>query len=711
MNPAPDDAPPLEAWSALIDTLQEPVFLVDAGSLCVVVANEAVATLLGTQADTLRGRHVVDLSATLEDIIFWNEVTEGLADAILSDTLVRRFDGALIPVTRRVSRMKALAEAGAPKLYVVTLQDRRSQRAGEEELQTRLAELHATLESTADGILVTDLGGAIRNFNRRFAALWGIPDDLLKQRDDAAIHAWMGRSVVDGELYARRLRAIENSASLQTSDVFALHDGKMLERISMPQRSHGQPIGRVFSFRDITDKLAATQRIETLSSTDVLTGLPNREVLADRINLALDAAQRSDEPFALMALNLDRFRHINDNLGLRFGDRVLREVTQRLQSCIRGVDTVSRLGGDEFVLLVHQADQQAAEATARRVMDVMAGPFVLDALHFTVTCSMGVVLCPEDGQSMDVLLRRANAAMCRVKEAGRANYRFHQPHQDADQRSHMQIDHAMRQALAAGTFRLHYQPQLDLKTGQVISAEALIRWRDPVLGEVSPAEFIPLAEESGFIIPIGEWVLTQAVQQAAAWRANGLAMPVSINVSALQFQQPGFAGRVADTLKAFNLPPQLLELELTESILIHDAQDALKRLQALHALGIRMSIDDFGTGYSSLAYLKRFPIERLKIDRSFIKNLPDDRSDRAIVNAIIQFGHALELRVIAEGVETEAQRWCLLQAGCDEFQGFLYAPAMDTKHFVARLPPGRGKLSSELALSGGAGPTQSPTGS
>jgi diguanylate cyclase (GGDEF)-like protein/PAS domain S-box-containing protein len=701
VNDSADAAPPLDAWSALIDTLLEPVYLVDAATRCILVANESAATLLGTEADRLRGQSVMDLSATVEDIIFWNEATQGLTDAILSDTLVRRLDGALVPVTRRVGRMKATADAGEPNLYVVTLQDRRAQRATEEELQTRLAELHATLESTADGILVTDLGGAIRNFNHRFATLWGIPDDLLKQRDDAAIHAWMAQSVVDGELYARRLRAIENTASVQTSDVFALHSGRMLERISMPQRSHGQPIGRVFSFRDISDKLAATQRIERLSKTDVLTGLPNREVLADRINLALDAAQHTGEPFALMALNLDRFRHINDNLGLRFGDRVLREVTQRLQSCIRNVDTVARLGGDEFVLLVHQADEQAAEATARRVMDVMAAPFVLDTLHFTVTCSMGVVLCPQDGHTMDVLMRRANAAMGRVKEAGRANYRFHQAHQDADQRSHMQIDHAMRQALAGGHFRLHYQPQLDLRSGQVIGAEALIRWRDATLGEVSPAEFIPLAEESGFIVPIGEWVLTQAVQQAAAWRTNGLAMPVSVNVSALQFQQPDFVARVADTLKAYNLPAPLLELELTESILIHDAPDALKRLHALRALGVRMSIDDFGTGYSSLAYLKRLPIERLKIDQSFIKNLPDDRSDLAIVNAIIQFGHAMQLKVIAEGVETEAQRASLVDAGCDEFQGFLYAPAMDNKHFVASLAPADGTATSEPAFIGG----------
>jgi EAL domain-containing protein (putative c-di-GMP-specific phosphodiesterase class I) len=249
----------------------------------------------------------------------------------------------------------------------------------------------------------------------------------------------------------------------------------------------------------------------------------------------------------------------------------------------------------------------------------------------------------------------------------------------------MQMDHAMRQALVSGLFRLHFQPQIDLKSGAVVGAEALIRWGDPVLGEVSPGEFIPVAEESGFIIPIGDWVLTQAVRQAAAWRALGVPLPVSINVSALQFQQPDFPGRVERELRNAGLPPELLELELTESILIHDAQDALHRLEALAQLGVGLAIDDFGTGYSSLGYLKRFPISRLKIDRSFVSGLPGDASDQAIVNAIIQLGRAMNLKVIAEGVETEPQRQFLVDAGCDEFQGFLYAPALDAAAFEQRV--------------------------
>jgi EAL domain-containing protein (putative c-di-GMP-specific phosphodiesterase class I) len=254
-----------------------------------------------------------------------------------------------------------------------------------------------------------------------------------------------------------------------------------------------------------------------------------------------------------------------------------------------------------------------------------------------------------------------------------------------DRRADIQLDHAMRQALASGRFRLHYQPQVELRSGRLVGAEALIRWRDPALGEVAPARFIPVAEDSGFIIALGDWVLTQAVRQAAAWHQRGMAMPIAINVSALQFQQPQFVERVAAVLAASRLPPPLLELELTESILVRDADEALQRLRALARIGVRLSIDDFGTGYSSLAYLKRFPIDKLKIDRSFVRGLPGDDSDGAIVVAILQMAGALGMKVIAEGVESESQRRFLLDAGCHEFQGFLYAPALDSLSFEQRL--------------------------
>jgi EAL domain-containing protein (putative c-di-GMP-specific phosphodiesterase class I) len=326
-----------------------------------------------------------------------------------------------------------------------------------------------------------------------------------------------------------------------------------------------------------------------------------------------------------------------------------------------------------------------AEAAARRVLAAISHPCTMDGLQFTLTCSVGVALYPSDGGSAEQLIRNAETAMQRAKLGGRAGFRFHQPRHDADLRQRMRLDHAMRQALASHRFRLKYQPQVDLGTGKVVGAEALIRWRDPELGEVPPAKFIPVAEDSGFIIPIGNWVLTQAVRQASAWRTAGTPMQVAINVSALQFQQADFAERVAEVLRQHDLPGPLLELELTESILVRDADEALDRLSQLARLGVRLSIDDFGTGYSSLSYLKRFPIGRLKIDRSFISGLPEDDSDVGIVRAIVQMSRALGLQVIAEGVETERQRAFLHQAGCDQFQGYLFAPALDAISFEERM--------------------------
>jgi diguanylate cyclase (GGDEF)-like protein len=520
--------------------------------------------------------------------------------------------------------------------------------------------------------------------------LWGIERDLLQRRDDDALRAWMRASVVEPQAYADRLAAIEGEPMLQTSDVFELHSGRILERVTLPQCSRGLAIGRVYSFRDITDRLAANQRIEQLSHTDALTGLPNRRLMTERFEFALAMAQRDGGSFAVLFLDLDRFKHINDSLGHLFGDRVLVDVAGRIQRCLRQIDTVARLGGDEFVMLLHQSDAAGAESTAQRIIDALAEPFDLDGLSFTVTCSIGIALYPHDGESMEELLRHADKAMYGVKEGGRAGYRFHPPPRDVDLRGRMRIDHAMRHALAEGRFRVHYQPQVCLGSGRVVGAEALLRWHDPELGEMAPADFIPVAEESGFIVTVGDWVLGEAVARAAQWHARGLRIVTAVNVSALQFHRPDFVERVASALRRSGLPADQLDLELTESILIQDAEEALTRMEALARLGVRLSIDDFGTGYSSLAYLKRVPIHQLKIDRSFVDGLPGDESDVAIVRAIVDIGRALRLQVIAEGVESEPQRLFLQRAGCNHYQGFLFAQALDALEFerlaLARAP-------------------------
>ncbi|MDP1535241.1 MAG: EAL domain-containing protein, partial [Rubrivivax sp.] len=380
---------------------------------------------------------------------------------------------------------------------------------------------------------------------------------------------------------------------------------------------------------------SADQRIEKLASTDSLTGLPNRAQLAERVEAAGLRWRRDGHGFALLIIDLDRFRQVNDSLGHATGDRVLLDVAQRIQGCMRQNDVLARTGGDHFAVLVHGASTAAAEATARRVLNVVAQPCSVEGAQFTLTCSIGVALCPDHGQGIDDLRRHAEAAMRAVKTDGRGSYRVHHAHAEVDLRSHMKLDHAMRQALVSGRFRLHYQPQVDLASGRLVGGEALIRWRDPELGDVSPGQFIPVAEDSGFIVAIGDWVLSQAVRQATLWHERGTPVPIAVNVSALQFQQTQFVERVASVLAVSGLPPNLLELELTESILVRDADEALHRLHALSRLGVRLAIDDFGTGYSSLSYLKRFPIGKLKIDRSFIMGLPGEDSDAGIVCAIL----------------------------------------------------------------------------
>ncbi len=670
----------------LLDALQEAVWLVDAHGLTVLQANEAARQLLGLSSAQLVGRRIESLCVTPEDLLFWSEVAGGACEELHTETLMRHADGHTLWVDRRARLVQADgAHPLGRALWVVSMRDLSAQRRGEEEREALLVDLRSTMESTADGILVTDLAGRLRNFNQRFATLWGIPEDLLQQRDDAAVRAWMRRSVTDGAAYAARLAALLDAPLLQSSDVIQLLDGRVLERVSLPQWSRQRPVGRVFSFRDLSDQLAASQRIEELSHTDMLTGLPNRRALSQRVEYARAIAKREHSGFAMLFVDLDRFKQINDTLGHAFGDRVLREVAQRLRDCLREVDTVAKLSGDEFALLIHEADARGAEQTARRVLEAMGRPFGFDALSFTVTASIGIALFPGDGESLDELTSSAERAMQGVKDSGRAGFRLHQPRKDVDLLARMRLDHAMRQALLDRRFRLHYQPQLDLASGQVIGAEALIRWRDPLRGEVSPVEFIPVAEESGFIVAIGDWVLHEAVAQAQRWWQQGRRMPVAVNVSALQFQQGQFVDTVREVLKSAGLPPDLLELELTESILLRDADEALRRLQALAELGVCLSIDDFGTGYSSLAYLKRFPIQRLKIDRSFVQGLPADASDAGIVRAVAQMGRALGLQVIAEGVENEAQRDFLREAGCHEYQGYLFSPALDLAAFETRV--------------------------
>lgn len=673
------------AWAALLCGMPHAAWVVALASGRVAAANAAAGALFGCEPASLQGQAAEDLVSSPEDQLWW--ATAGSSGPLHTDTVVTTAGGRLLHVGRSIGLLPQAG--GEPAHALVVLCDRSAEQRAEQAREALLAELQATLEATADGILVTDVDGRMSACNRRFTEVWGLPAELLRSDDDEGVRAWLERQVVDGGAYAARLQALFDVPLAVASDRLQLRNGKVIERVTRPLLRAGCAQGRVWSFRDLTERIAAESRLEALVRHDSLTGLPNRTALADCVAQASEAARREGCNYAFLLVDLDRFRQINDGLGHDVGDQVIKTVAQRIQGSLRGDDLLARLGGDQFVVLVKPADAAAAEAAARRILNVVAQPCSIEGATFTLTCSIGMALAPTQGTSVDELTRNADAAMQQVKSAGRAHFRLHQARAEGDRRQHMQLDHAMRQALVSGRFRLLYQPQVDLRSGQVVGAEALLRWRDPELGEISPARFIPVAEDSGFIVAVGDWVLSQAVRQAALWRQRGHAVPIAVNVSALQFRQPQFVDTVAHVLAVSGLPPELLELELTESNLVHNADEALHRLHALKRLGVHLSIDDFGTGYSNMAYLKRVPIGKVKIDRSFICGLPADNTDAGIVRAILQMARALNMKVIGEGVETDPQRQFLRAEGCDEFQGWLYAPALDPLSFEQRLVQAR----------------------
>jgi len=432
----------------------------------------------------------------------------------------------------------------------------------------------------------------------------------------------------------------------------------------------------------VLEQQAAEARIQQLAHFDSLTGLPNRVLLHERSSQAIQIARRNGEPLALLFMDLDHFKNVNDSLGHRVGDELLKVLAQRLRLAVREQDTVSRLGGDEFIVLLPDTDAAGAARVAAKVMTQATQPFQIDQNELTVTPSIGIALFPDDGADFDTLSKRADIAMYRAKRDGRNNFRFFTGEMQAQSLRTLQLETALRRALERDQLRLHYQPQMSLESGHVIGAEALLRWQHPELGPVSPAEFIPIAEASGLILPIGEWVIRTAVQQLKRWLDGGMApITVAVNLSAVQFRHADLPALVSRILGEAGLAPQLLELELTEGVAMVDPQGAIEVMDDLFERGVRMSIDDFGTGYSSLSYLKKFRVYKLKIDQSFVRDITDDPEDKAIVSAIISMAASLGLRTIAEGVETQGQLDFLRERGCQEVQGYLFSPALPADEF------------------------------
>jgi diguanylate cyclase (GGDEF)-like protein len=454
--------------------------------------------------------------------------------------------------------------------------------------------------------------------------------------------------------------------------------------------------GAVMVFHDVSTARALSLRMSYLAQHDSLTDLPNRIVFSDRLTHAMAVAHRHGKKLAVLYLDVDRFKHINDSLGHAIGDRLLQSVAQRLLACVRGSDTVSRQGGDEFVILLAELTHpQDAAVSADKILQALSTPHQIDEHNLHLTVSIGIVTYPDDGTEAETLMQNADFAMYDAKDNGRNNYQFFKSDMNVRAIERQSLENDLRHAVERQEFVLNYQPKMNLQTGALIGVEALIRWRHPQRGLVPPAQFIPIAEECGFIVPIGRWVLREACRQARAWQDAGLPpLPIAINISAVELRAKDFVAGVRVVLLETRLEPRYLELELTETFLMQDSKSTAAVLRALKAMGLQLALDDFGTGYSSLSYLRRFPIDTLKIDRSFVRDLTMDADDASIVSAVISMGKSLHMRVVAEGVETPEHLAFLQEQRCPEGQGYYFSPPVSAVEFAQLL----GRIGAETAL-------------
>lgn len=449
---------------------------------------------------------------------------------------------------------------------------------------------------------------------------------------------------------------------------------------------------------DITDMKRYEAELEIRANQDTVTGLANRNLLRDRLSQALAFAARYMHPVWVVHLDLDRFKFINDTLGLSAGDELLKQVARRLEACVRETDTVARLAADEFILVLpERSNESTAIHTMQRIMDAVAKPYIIEGHEFFMTGSAGMAVYPSDGEDAETLMKHADVAMYRAKETGRNNYQFYTPAMNERALERLRLEGDLRLALEHQQFELHYQPQVNLHTGRINGMEALVRWQHPTFGMVAPGRFIGLAEETGLIVPLGAWVMRTACRQAKAWLDAGLGeLRVAVNLSARQFGQKDLVKSIANILQECGLPPHCLEIELTESMIMTDVEHAIGVLRDLAKLGVQISVDDFGTGYSSLSYLKRLPIDVLKIDQSFVRDISVDPDDAAIVATIISLAHSLRLQVIAEGVETAEQLEFLRRHGCDAMQGYYFSRPVPAGQFEEMLKHGKCLLQVEV---------------
>ncbi|MEW7973625.1 MAG: EAL domain-containing protein [Candidatus Thiodiazotropha endolucinida] len=581
----------------------------------------------------------------------------------------------------RLARKEAesLLEIKSRELYEV------NQALAEKEANTR-----SILEAISDGILTYTPDGIIQTSNRAARELFQTEGESLEGCSISKLFPDAGFIGVSVEPHTNITQVVTGRRS--DTDSFPCE-------VKLSSMALGGVWVPIITVRDITQQKLAQEQIRRLAYYDSLSGLPNRTLFQDRSVMAMNSASRHQELAALMFLDLDRFKRINDTLGHGTGDLLLRQISERLKSIVRCYDSVAavdneeygpvlaRLGGDEFTLLFQRIrNSNDVARKGQRILEGLRRPIVIKGRQMVITASIGIALFPEDGEDFEMLLRNADTAMYQAKKTGRDQAMFYSTSMNKEALRVLGLEQDLHQALAQGEFEVHYQPKISIKTRRLVGAEALIRWRHPQRGLISPGEFLPVAEDTGQIGPISDWVLIQVCQQIRQWLDKGLKpVQISVNISNQQFNSGRLLDTVRQVLAETGLESRYLELELTESIVMENAQQAVETLNQFREIGISLSIDDFGTGYSSMSYLKRLSVDKLKIDRSFIRDIASGSEEEAIIRAIIALAQSLRLRVIAEGVETEEQMRHLQQEGCDEVQGFLFSPAIEGDAFESLL--------------------------
>jgi diguanylate cyclase (GGDEF)-like protein/PAS domain S-box-containing protein len=543
-------------------------------------------------------------------------------------------------------------------------------------------------ENAIEGIYQTSPSGQYLDFNPALARIYGY---------ESAQELASGISDIQKQLYVdpnkrnEFVTLMREQGSVQNFEAQVYRKNGEIIWISENARSVCNDEGNLLFYEgtveDVTERKNYERQIEYQATHDTLTGLPNRTLLADRLQQCMSLAERHHDKVAVAFVDLDQFKLINDSLGHHAGDQLLVSMAERLSNCVREYDTVVRLGGDEFVLLLTGLNKvEDISQSMRRVLEAVAQPCVIADREFVVSCSIGIGVYPDDGKDPNTLLKYADSAMYKAKQSGRNNFQFYTAELNKVLMERLEIEYRLRGALDNDEFLLHYQPKIDLSSGRVVGAEALIRWQPPGECMVSPVSFIPVAEETGLIESIGEWVLRTACRKAEELKQlMGRPIPIAVNVSARQFRQAGLVKLVESVLSDTGLDPACLELEITESMLVHDTANFIRILHDLKSIGVKLAIDDFGTGYSSMAYLKDFPVDRLKIDKTFVDDLEDAPTKAAILKAIVALGHSLVLKVIAEGVESAYQQAFLHGIGCDELQGYYFSKPLSAEAFEALL--------------------------